>query len=344
MKPAKKQTGPSSDYKKLSMNTIRWGMIGCGSVTEVKSGPAFNKVPNSSLVAVMRRDKEKVKEYALRHHIPNYFSDANELINHPEVDAIYIATPPKYHEEYAIAAMNAGKPVYIEKPFSVDVASCERMDKVSKHLGIKLVVAHYRRALPLFLYVKKLLSENHIGPIRFVNITMLKYAGENSGDPSNWRVFPELAGAGLFYDLAPHQLDLVFYYFGKALSYNGLATNQAGLYPAEDIVTGVMLLENNIVFNGQWCFTVAPGLEKDVFEIVGAAGKISFPVFGNDITIEKNGQTEVIHFDPPQHNQQNLIHQIVQYFLGVGENPCAASEALHSMRVMENFVYGNKGK
>ena len=77
------------------MKTIRWGMIGCGSVTEVKSGPAFNKAPHSKLIAVMRRDAEKVKQYAERHQVPYYFTDANELINHPEVDAVYIATPPK---------------------------------------------------------------------------------------------------------------------------------------------------------------------------------------------------------------------------------------------------------
>ena len=136
------------------MNTIRWGMIGCGSVTEQKSGPAFSKVQGSKLVAVMRRDAQKVKDYASRHNIPYYFTDANDLIQHPEVDAIYIATPPKYHEDYAIAAMKLGKPVYVEKPMALDVAACMRMDEYSKKTGVKMVIAHYRRALPLFLEVK----------------------------------------------------------------------------------------------------------------------------------------------------------------------------------------------
>jgi predicted dehydrogenase len=101
-----------------------------------------------------------------------------------------------------------------------------------------------------------------------------------------------------------------------------------------------MQLDNNILFNGEWDFTVAAELEKDVFEIIGEHGKISFPVFGNDITIEKNGKESVIHFDPPMHNQQNLIEQVVAYFLGNSENPCSAMDALQSMRVMEAFVYG----
>ena len=232
------------------MSIIRWGMIGCGSVTEVKSGPAFNKVPNSKLMAVMRRDAEKVKDYAQRHHVPYYFTDVDELINHPEVDAIYIATPPKFHAAYAEKAMKVGKPVYAEKPIALNVRECETMQQISNATGVKLVVAHYRRALPLFLKVKSLLAENYIGVVKQVNIKMLKQPSKNCGSTDNWRVFPELAGGGLFYDLAPHQLDLVFFYFGDAISYQGKSENRAGLYPAEDYVQGTMQLNNNIVFNG----------------------------------------------------------------------------------------------
>lgn len=323
------------------MSTIRWGMIGCGSVTEVKSGPAFNKVPNSKLMAVMRRDEEKLKDYARRHQVPYYFTDVDELIHHPEVDAIYIATPPKFHAAYAEKAMKLGKPVYVEKPMALNVKECEEMQQLSIKTGVKLVVAHYRRALPLFLKVKQLLADHYIGVVNEVNITMLKSPSPNCSSADNWRVFPELAGGGLFYDLAPHQLDLVFFYFGDALSYHGKSENKAGLYPAEDSVQGTMLLNNNIKFKGVWDFTVSPGLEKDIFEIVGNNGRISFPVFGNDIRIQKNGLEEVIHFDPPMHNQQNLIEQVVQYFLGKGSNPCSAADALQSMSVMESFVYGN---
>jgi len=324
------------------MNMIRWGMIGCGSVTEQKSGPAFSKVQGSKLMAVMRRDAQKVKDYANRHHIPYYFTDANELIQHPEVDAIYIATPPKHHEDYAIAAMKLGKPVYIEKPMALDVAACIRMDEYSKKTGVKMVIAHYRRALPLFLEVKRLVESNAIGKVKSVHIEMLKPASGNFNPSENWRLDPSMAGGGYFYDLAPHQLDLVFYFFGNAISYEGKASNQAGLYQAEDTVSGSILLENGISFKGDWCFCAPTGVDKDVFEIIGTDGKISFPVFGHDITLVQNGVEKIIHFDPPMHNQQNLIAQIVPYFLGAGKNPCSAEDTLQSMRVMESFVYGNK--
>src|SRR4029079_2162368 len=120
------------------MKQINWGIIGCGDVTEIKSGPAFNKVKNSSLVAVMRRNAEKAKDYAYRHKVPKWYADATSLINDPEVSAIYIATPPSSHEEYTLAALQAGKPVYVEKPMSVNAASAVRMANAAKEKNIKL--------------------------------------------------------------------------------------------------------------------------------------------------------------------------------------------------------------
>ena len=81
---------------------IRWGIIGCGDVTEVKSGPGLQKADGSQLVAVMRRDAEKARDYAKRHNVPRAYGDAQELIDDPEVDAVYVATPPGSHAEYAI--------------------------------------------------------------------------------------------------------------------------------------------------------------------------------------------------------------------------------------------------
>src|SRR6476646_8946793 len=128
---------------------IRWGIIGCGDVTEVKSGPAFNKVPNSTLVAVMRRDGKKAEEYATRHQVPKWYDNADRLINDPDVNAIYVATPPSTHEQYTLAALNAGKPVYVEKPMALHAASAMRMAETAKEENLPLVVAHYRREQPV---------------------------------------------------------------------------------------------------------------------------------------------------------------------------------------------------
>src|SRR3954454_8380540 len=142
---------------------IGWGIIGCGDVTEVKSGPAFNQIENSRLVAVMRRDGEKARDYAARHGVPFWSGDADEVIHHPEVNAVYVATPPGSHLEYALKVCAAGKPAYVEKPMARNASECAAMVEAFEHAGLPLFVAYYRRALPRFLKVKELIESGRIG-------------------------------------------------------------------------------------------------------------------------------------------------------------------------------------
>ncbi len=323
---------------------IKWGIIGCGNVTEKKSGPALQKAEGSELVAVMRRDAGKAKDYATRHQVPEWYSDADKIIHHPGINAVYIATPPGSHEAYAIRALQAGKFVYVEKPMSVTLASCTKMKEVAESLNGKLCIAHYRRALPMFCKIKQLLAEGAIGDIRSVRISMLQknQSGITAPSEKNWRVDPLHAGAGLFYDLAPHQLDLVVYFFGNPVSYSGYSANQAGLYEAEDIVTGIMQLPGKILFTGQWCYTTDTSSSEDLFEIIGSKGSIRFPVFGHTVSICSEKGTNQLSFDPPEHIQQPMIQKIVNYFRGTEPNPCSAADAIESMKVMEAFAYGNR--
>jgi predicted dehydrogenase len=324
------------------MKTINWGIIGCGDVTEVKSGPAFNKVKNSRLVAVMRRDAEKAKDYAQRHHVPKWYSDVVELINNPEVNAIYVATPPSSHEEYTVAALQAGKPVYVEKPMTVNKDAAERMLKASEATGIKLSVAHYRRQQPMFKKIKELLDDKAIGDVRFVKLQLSKSAvtaAELNQPKTKWRVDPAVAGGGLFHDLAPHQLDLMLHFFGKIKTASGISLNQGRLYDADDIVSGYLLFEDGVIFQGLWCFTVAPSEEKDLCEIVGSEGRISFSVFGEyNITITKNGSTDNLSFDKLDHVQQPMINKVVEYFLDESSNPCSAEDGVEVMKILDVFT------
>lgn len=323
------------------MKKISWGVIGCGNVTEVKSGPAFQKVPDSSLVAVMRRDADKAADYAQRHGVPKWYNRAEDLIADPDVTAVYIATPPAFHEKYALAAMQAGKPVYIEKPFSSTLEGCYRMQEAAQKSGIPLSVAHYRRALPKFITIRKMLQEDAIGKINTVQIRMnlpdqsveLAARGEN-----NWRIIPAISGGGIFFDLAPHQIDLLIFFFGKALDFCGNASNQAGLYDAEDTVSGTARLPNGIDFSGEWCFCAPDSSREDVIEITGTKGKIIFSTFGHDLRIVSGSGEEKIDFNPPNHIQQPMIEKVTQYFLGKGPNPCSAEDAIHSFLLMDAFT------
>jgi predicted dehydrogenase len=322
------------------MTTIKWGMIGCGDVTEVKSGPAFNKVSNSKLVAVMRRDEEKLKDYAGRHHVPKYYTDAYQLINDPEINAIYVATPPLQHEEYTIAALKAGKPVYVEKPMAVDALSAKRMIDASE--GNKLSVAHYRRCQPLFMKLKELLQSDLIGEIRVVDLKFLQapLSPEELKIPKvQWRIDPTVAGGGLFHDLAPHQIDLMLYFFGKIKYAAGISGNQGKIYSADDVVAGNILFENGVIFQGLWCFNVSDEVATDRCEFIGSKGKISLSIFGEpQITVIENGKTSKLTFEKLQHVQQPMIEKVVQYFLGESENPSPGEEGVEVMRIIDVFT------
>ena len=323
------------------MKKIQWGIIGCGDVTEVKSGPAFNKVNNSQLVAVMRRNAEKAADYARRHAVPKWYDDAQQLIDDPDVNAVYIATPPQSHEAYTIQALKAGKPVYVEKPMATDSAAAARMLAVAKETGVKLSVAHYRKAQPRFKQVKALLETKEIGSVRMVNLLLVQPPQSSliAKTDEFWRVDPAISGGGLFHDLSPHQLDLLQYFFGDVEKASGFAMNQAGLYPADDLVTGNMLFKNGVWFNGVWCFTGAEKEEKDLVEIIGSAGSIRFSTFStHHIILSKKGEERSMSFDELPHVQQPMIEAVVQYFLDQAPNPSSAESAVATMKIIDAFT------
>jgi predicted dehydrogenase len=321
------------------MDQIRWGIIGCGNVTEVKSGPAFNKIPNSELVAVMRRDSAKARDYAQRHNVPKWYDDADALINDPDINAIYIATPPDSHEEYAVKAMRAGKPVYVEKPMARNAAECERMNAVSRETGIPLYVAYYRRALPYFIRVKELIDSNIIGDIRFVNVCLQwqPYEEETGADAKpRWRVDPAISGGGHFHDLASHQFDLLEYIFGPVKTAKGISANQAGLYAADDITVANWEFESGVLGNGSWCYTVNKEQREDEARIIGSKGQIIFSFFEKfDITVKTEEGTEVFNIPYPQHVQQPLIEQIVKDLRGEGTSPSNGITGARSNMIMD---------
>lgn len=318
---------------------IRWGIIGCGDVTEIKSGPAFNKVPNSKLVAVMRRNEEKAKDYAQRHNVSKWYSDAEALINDPEVNAVYVATPPLQHEEYTIRALHAGKPVYVEKPMALNAEAAERMANAATETAVKLSVAHYRRQQPQFLYIKRLLEEKAIGDVRLINLQFLQPHNSNvvAQTKEPWRLNPSVSGGGLFHDLSPHQLDLMLYFFGEPLCANGTSFNASRLYDADDAVCGRMLFHNNVLFNGVWSFAVPE--KRDLCEIIGTDGSIRFSVFDHQpVRLVKAGKQTEIDFEKLQHVQQPMIEKVVGYFLGKNANPCSVADGVAVMRMMESFT------
>lgn len=322
------------------MEKINWGIIGCGDVCEVKSGPAFYKAANSSLRAVMRRDPDKVKEFALKHHVPKYYTDAEQLINDPEVNAVYVATPPDTHKLYAIQAMQAGKPVYVEKPMAITYQDCLEMIKVSKETEQKLFVAYYRRALPYFLKVKSLLEQNIIGKIQTVNTQYYRKPAESDLDSQlhTWRIKKEIAGNGYFYDIAPHTLDILDFLLEEITEVDSYIGNMGNYYDVEDTISIIFRFKSGIQGTGQWNFVSAESTERDFVEISGTSGSIRFNTFAfKPIEVITNAGINYYETEQPQHIQQPFIETIINELRGVGKSPSTGISAARTALVMDKI-------
>lgn len=325
------------------LNTIKWGFIGCGEVTETKSGPAFSKIEGSEVVAVMSRDEDKARSYAERHGIKKYYSDAQSLVNDTEVNAVYIATPPSSHSTYAIMSMRAGKPCYVEKPLARDYNECLRVNRISQLTDVPCFVAYYRRYLPYFQKVKELACSGRIGKILTIQIQFHVPPREldgKSGEAMPWRLQPEVAGGGgYFYDLASHQLDLIQYMFGDIIEAEGYCRNMGGLYKVEDTFNACYRFHNGLQGSASWCFVAHESARKDRILIVGTNGTITFSVFDyKPIKLYTEAGIEYFEIPNPENVQLPLIKNVVEHLQGKTICDCDSISATPSNWVMDRIL------
>lgn len=324
------------------MKLLKWGFIGCGEVTEKKSGPAFNEVEGSEVIAVMSRSEKKARSYAERHHISKWYTDAQELIDDPDVNAIYIATPPSSHATFAIMAMRAGKPVYVEKPLAASYDDCARINRISEQTGVPCFVAYYRRYLPYFRKVKEIIRQGGIGDIMNVQIRFscpprdLDYS---SGGSLPWRLQPDIAGGGYFYDLAPHQLDLLQDLFGVIIEAEGMCANRAGLYSAEDSVSACFRFESGLPGSGSWCFVGHKSAKEDRIEVIGDKGMLCFSVYNYDPIqlVTSEGTTSITVPNPP-YVQLPIIKAVIEDLQGFGACSCTSVSATPVNWVLDRIL------
>lgn len=323
------------------MKLISWGFIGCGEVTEIKSGPAFNDVNGSHIEAVMSRSEARARSYAERHHVPKWYTDAQELIDDPDVNAIYIATPPSSHATFAIMAMRAGKPVYVEKPLASNYDDCVRVNYISEQTGVPCYVAYYRRYLPYFQKVKSIIDKGILGTIIDVNIRYSVPPREMDYDKENlpWRLNAEIAGGGYFYDMAAHQLDLLQHFFGVIVKAHGYYSNRAHLYDVEDTVSACFKFENGLVGSGSWCFVGHESAQEDCIDIVGEKGMVSFSVFNYaPIRLMTSEGATSIEVQNPSYVQLPLIRSVIEDLQGFGLCTCNSVSATPVNWVMDRIL------
>ena len=317
---------------------IRWGIIGCGDVTERKSGPAYQKTDGFEIKAVMRRDIDKAADYAGRHNIDKFGTDADALINDPEIDAVYIATPPDTHKFYALKVAQAGKPCCIEKPMAPNYTDCVEIVNAFDAKFLPLFVAYYRRSLPRFLKVKQWIEEGRIGTVRNLHWHLTKTPSQvDVSGAYNWRTDAKIATAGYFDDLASHGLDLFVYFFGNVKEVSGVSLNQQGLYTAKDAVTASWLHTSGVTGTGNWNFGAYEN--EDKVTIYGSAGTITFAVFDDVplVLINDAGMEEAI-IEHPENIQLYHVHNMRDHILGTITHPSTGHTGAHTNWILDKIT------
>lgn len=319
--------------KKKGNSTVTFAIIGCGDVTEKKSGPAFQKVRGSALKTVMRRDAAKLKEYAHRHHVQHYTTDYLDIMNDPEIDAVYIATPPDMHCFYTLEAAKYGKAVYVEKPMAITVEECRQMIAACGKAGVPLFTAYYRRGMKKFRTIREILSKGRLGELRSFSY---QYACPVPGlNPNrNWLMDPQKAGGGLLYDIGSHMVDTLRFLLGEVDAAYGFSANRSGQYTVNDDHSVVMRFAGGLQGTMQLSFCAEDHQDEAV--VYGAQGSLRFSIMDNDaIVLTVGGAAEEIAFEPMAHVQQGLITQVVDTLLGTDHLESRGEYGLGTQEILE---------
>lgn len=317
------------------MKNLNFAIIGCGDVTEVKSGPAFKKIEGSNLYSVMRRNEEKLIDYARRHQIDRYTTNYLEILEDPEVDAVYIATPPDSHHFYTLEAAKHGKAVYVEKPMGLNVKECQEMITACQENDVDLFVAYYRRGQEKFNKVKELLDTNVIGDIRSFNLNYSAASPEVNPNRA-WLLDKDVAGGGMLFDIGSHMVDLLLYLFGEVKMATGISSNQEGKFAVHDNTSGFIQFKNSVQGTVQFTFNGAS--RKDELTVVGSKGRLVFSIMSNTpVKLFKDGKIEEFAFEEIEHVQMPFIKEVVSTLLGTGELESNGIYGLRTQEVLEVF-------
>lgn len=315
------------------MKNINFGIIGCGDVTEKKSGPAFKKVDGSDLVMVMRRDENKLKDYAKRHNIEKYTTDYKELLSSDDVDAIYIATPPKYHHYYVLEAAKYKKPIYVEKPMALTVKECEEMVEICKENQTPLYVAYYRRGQEKFKAVKNRIDSGDLGEIRSFHYVCSREMPEYNPN-RDWLLKSDESGGGLLYDVGSHMVDTLLFFFGDVKRVTGISANQTKIHSVNDVTSGFIAFENGV--QGSIQLTFNGSIKEDKLIIIGSEGSIELSIMeGNSIIVNRKGVSSEIEFEELEHVQQPFIQLVVDSIHGKNNLDNSGIAGLNTQKVLE---------
>ncbi len=250
--------------------TLKWGVLGPGSVAQRRAMPAIHKAAGAELHALFSRDAARAKQLATEHDATIGYNSIDDLLSDSELDAIYVSTPVNLHCEQVIAAAERGLHVLCDKPMARTPQECEQMIAACEANDVHLQVCFLFRFHSCFQQIRAWVDENRLGKIVHGRMPFLKKYLLTADE---WRAQPDQGGGGCLMDLGPHSVDLLRYIIGEVTDVTAFCNTAIHNYQVEETGGILMQFQNGAQGFTDLSFSVA---QCDmVFELYGTEGSVS---------------------------------------------------------------------
>ncbi len=317
--------------------TIRWGLIGCGDIARRRVARAIIDNAGCELLAACRRDERKLREFCDEFAVERAYANDEQLINDPDIDAVYIATPVNLHLPQTIAAAAASKHVLVEKPMAMSVAECDEMIAACRRSGVKLGVAYYRRFYPVAARMKEVIAAGEIGQPMTFSVTTAAAFAINPGEDGYWRVIPEQGGGGALMDIGSHRINLLLDMFGEVADVKAFCSTITASYDSEDCASLVIRFRSGVHGTLQCLFGAR--VDPDEFTVIGTQGRMSSsPLNGGDLSIRTTKDHRVESHPPHDNFNFPLIADFVDA-IREDRDPTVSGEEGRAANVVMQLAY-----
>lgn len=294
----------------------RIGVIGAGAIAQVTHIPIWNKLEDVEIIAVCDKNKNKAQWVAEKYDIRHAVTDAEQLLEIEEIQAVDICTPTHSHVELCTAALSSGKHVLVEKPMARNYEEAKEMADCANEYGMKLMVGMNVRFRQDAIVLKKFTQNGEIGKIFYAKTGWLRR--RESLVHRTWFADKEISGGGVFMDLGIQMLDVGLWLMGNGRAESVMAStyNTISTLPVEDSAAVFVRLDNGATLTIEVSWTLL--MDRDFFytNLFGDHGGALL----NPLRIHKELHGNLVNVTPakeetPQNLYKKSYENELRYFI-----------------------------
>lgn len=321
------------------MADTRWLLVGAGDISRKRVGPAIVEAAGSELAAVCDANLDAARHLASQHNCGSVYSDFEEALGSSDADAVYLATPVWLHAAHAVAALEAGKNVLVEKPLGLTAAECRTVVDAAKASRKTAGCAYFRRCSPRYKHARQMLDAGEFGRVVSVRMTYFSWFNPSEDDPKHWRVVRAKSGGGPISDMGSHMFDVLIGLFGMPVSVYAKCANLVHNWDVEDSARIILTLANGAHVTAS--FNWNSKTWRHEFEIVGTEAKLNWLPYDSGPVVKTVGRDiGSVDFE----NVENVHLPLVQDFVGaVSEcrQPVCSIEEAFKTNILIDSVYSS---